>query len=466
MQLDTLVKNGLVVTPRGIRRADIGIRGDRIAAVRTGLKANPETTRILDAEGHYVLPGAIDAHVHLDLPCGTLTTADDYCSGTRAAARGGVTTVIDFATPEAGGSLAKAVDAWMGKAEGKALIDYSFHLAITNWTTQKKEIKSLISRGFPTFKQYMIYRSRGLYSDDRAMFCALEVLRDAGGLLLAHAESQDVLDELISRYHTREWMCRMGARLHALSRPNYVEAEAVQRAIAWSEATGGPLYIVHLSTAEGAGWIREARRRGVHVRAETCPHYLVLDDSVYARPDGHLFACSPQMKMPRDAKTLWQALRDEVLSVVATDTCTFTRAQKNTWKGDFTRIPNGLPGVETLLPILYTHGVLKKRITLEQLCRFLASNPARIMGLYPRKGVIQAGADADLLLIHPTARQTIDPERMESRADWSPYAGWKLAGFPRTVLSRGDVIVEDSRIVGRKGRGCFLPRGTPDLRPA
>jgi len=242
-----------------------------------------------------------------------------------------------------------------------------------------------------------------------------------------------------------------------------VEAEAIQRAVQWCEVTGGQLYIVHMSTAEGADIVRAAQARGVPVLAETCAQYLVLDDSVFDGPDGHLFACCPQVKKPKDVQRLWQGLRGGEVSVVSTDTCTFSREQKAMWNGDWTKIPMGLPGLETLLPLVYTRGVLDGRISLEEMCLKLSTNPARIMGLYPRKGAVAVGSDADLVFLHPTAMREVDPATMETNADWSPYAGWQLAGFARTTLSRGEVIVDDYKVVGREGRGRWLPRTTAGL---
>ena len=279
-------------------------------------------------------------------------------------------------------------------------------------------------------------------------------------MLLVHAESSRVLDELIARHHTPELMQKHGAVLHAMTRPNYIEAEAIQRVVQWSEATGGQLYIVHMSTAEGADIIRAAQGRGVPVIAETCVQYLVLNDSVFAGQDGHLYACCPQLKKPADSARLWKGLKTGEVSVISTDTCTFTREQKAMWEGDWTRIPMGMPGLETLMPLTYTKGVLEGRITLEEMCRTLSTNPAQIMGLAPRKGAIQIGADADLAIIHPTRTHTVTPSEMETNADWSPYDGWELAGFARTTLSRGEVIVDDYRVVGKEGRGQWLPRTT------
>ena len=456
MELDTIVKGGTVVTPGGTFIGDVGITGETITALGATLDA--PGARIIDASGHYVIPGVLDVHVHLELPfCGTVS-ADDYRTGTRAGARGGVTTVIDFAIPYAGDSLADAADNWMRKAEGKSLIDYTFHICITRWTEHKDQIEEMVERGFTTFKEFMIYESEGWQSDDRALYGTLEKMKEYGTMLLVHAESARVLDELIARHHTPELMKQYGARLHRMTRPNFVEAEAIQRAVQWCEATGGQLYIVHMSTGEGADIVKAAQARGVPVVAETCAQYLVLDDSVFDREDGHLFACCPQLKKPKDVERLWKGLKSGEVSVISTDTCTFSREQKAMWEGDWTKIPMGMPGLETLLPLTYTRGVLGGRLSIEELCLKLSTNPARIMGLAPRKGSIAIGADADLAIIHPTRTHTVDPAAMETNADWSPFDGWDLAGFSRTTLSRGEVIVDDYKVVGREGRGVWLPR--------
>jgi dihydropyrimidinase len=316
----------------------------------------------------------------------------------------------------------------------------------------------MVAKGCPTFKEFMIYASEGWQSDDRAIFNTLERCKALGAMLLVHAESSRVLDELIARYHTPEMMQRYGARLHPLTRPDFIEAEAIQRAITWAEATGGRLYIVHMSTAKGADLVKAARARGVDVYAETCAQYLVLDDSVFDGPDGHLFACCPQVKTPRDQERLWKGLIDGEVCVVSTDTCTFTRAQKARWEGDWTKIPMGLPGLETLVPLVYTRGVQEGRIGLERMVEVCCTNPAKIMGLYPRKGAIAPGSDADLVLIDPEKRITVDHATMETNADWSPYQGWPLAGFAESTFSRGRRVVEDYRFVGEPGWGRWLPR--------
>jgi dihydropyrimidinase len=456
MRLDTIIRGGFVAAEEGARALEIGIAGGRIAAL--GPDLHPNGARIIEAAGHLVLPGVIDVHVHLKLPVMNTVTSDDFRSGTRAAARGGVTTVIDFVTPEPGESLSAAVDKRTREAEADSLIDYAFHVCLTRWREQKDEVPALIDRGFPTFKEFMVYGSRGWEADDAVLFETLETMRERGGMLLVHAESPRVLDLLIARHHTPERMAREGARLHAATRPPFVETEAIRRAIAWAEATGGRLYIVHVSTGEGAERIGEARAGGVPVAGETCPQYLTLDESVFARPDGHLFASCPRIQTSADSARLWRSLAGGALSVVATDTCTFTRAQKDEWKGDWTKIPTGLPGLETLLPLLYTRGVRSGKLSLEQMVDRLSTGPAKLMGLYPRKGAIRVGSDADLAIIHPEKTAPVDPRTMETAADWSPYEGWELAGFARTTLSRGEVIVDDYRVVGEGGRGKLLMR--------
>ncbi|MBA3672847.1 MAG: dihydropyrimidinase [Gemmatimonadaceae bacterium] len=464
MRFDRVVKGGNVVTPGGSFSGDIGIVGEKIAALGEGL--DTQGADVVDASGHHVIPGVLDVHVHLELPfCGTVSS-DDYRSGTRAAARGGVTTLIDFAIPSATGTLSDAADTWMKKAEGKSLIDYTFHICITRYNEHKDQIAGMVKRGFTTFKEFMIYESEGWQSDDRALYGTLEKMKEHGAMLLVHAESSRVLDELIARHHTPALMKEHGAVLHAVTRPNFIEAEAIRRVVQWSEATGGQLYIVHMSTAEGADIIADAQRRGVPVVAETCVQYLVLDDSVFAGEDGHLFACCPQLKKPADSARLWKGLNSGEVSVISTDTCTFTREQKSMWEGDWTKIPMGMPGLETLMPLTYTKGVLEGRLTLEQMCAKLSTNPARIMGLAPRKGAITIGADADLAIIHPERTHRVTPSEMETNADWSPFEGWDLAGFSRTTLSRGETIVDDYKVVGTEGRGQWLPRKTAGLAGA
>jgi dihydropyrimidinase len=459
MAYNTIIANGTVISAQGQEQTDVAIHGEKIAAVGRGLaRAGTDGAAIIDATGKYVIPGGIDVHVHLELPfCGTVSS-DDWNTGTKAAARGGVTTVIDFAIPYGNQSLDDAYHIWLAKAKPKACVDYCFHMAITNWDRHGPEMEKMVGMGCPTFKEFMIYAAEGWQSDDRAIFNALEKCKKLGGMLLIHAESSRVLDELIARYHTAELMRQYGARLHAMTRPNYIEAEAIQRSITWSEATGGRLYIVHMSTGEGADIVKAAQARGADVYAETCVQYLVLDDSLFGRPDGHLFACCPQIKKKEDQDRLWRGINTGEVCVISTDTCTFTREQKAMWKGDWTKIPMGLPGLETLLPIVFTKGVLEDRLPLTRFVEKCCTNPAKIMGLYPRKGVLAAGSDADVVIIDPKKKLTVDPRHMAGGADWSPYEGWSLAGFAETTFCRGKKIVENHQFVGSNGWGQWLPR--------
>jgi dihydropyrimidinase len=459
MTFDTIITGGTVINADERGKFDVGIRGEKIAAVKKGLAANASNgATVIDAKGKYVIPGGLDVHVHLELPfCGTVSS-DDFNTGTRAAARGGVTTVIDFAIPYGEESLEDAYHNWRAKADPKACVDYCFHMAVTKWDRHGPEMEKLVEMGCPTFKEFMIYESEGWQSDDRAIFGALEKCKSLGAMLLIHAESSRVLDELIARHHTPELMKKHGAVLHAKTRPNFIEAEAIQRAVTWAEVTGGRLYVVHMSTAEGADIIRAAQARGVDVYAETCAQYLVLDDQLFAGPDGHLFACCPQIKKKKDQQRLWKGLKRGEVCVVSTDTCSFTREQKAMWEGDWTKIPMGLPGLETLLPIVYTHGVLKDKLSMRQFVQKCCANPAKLMGLYPKKGVIAKGSDADIVILDPDKKIKVDHEKMETNTDWSPYQGWKLAGFAEKTLSRGRLIVDDYRFCGENGWGRWLPR--------
>ena len=459
MKYDTIITGGTVVTADGQQKVDVAIKGEKVAAIGKGLaRGKTNGAGIIDAKGKYVIPGGIDVHTHLELPfCGTVS-ADDWNTGTRAAARGGVTTLIDFAIPYGKDTLEQAFKKWMKKAEKKACIDYSFHMCITDWDKQGKELPKLVKMGCPSFKQFMIYESQGWQSDDRALFLALEKSKELGAMVMVHAESSKVLDELIARNHTPKQMKKYGARLHTMTRPNFTEYEAIQRAVTWAEATGGRLFVVHMSTKEGADIVKAAQARGVNVLAETCVQYLVLDDSVFSRKDGHLYATCPQLKKKADSERLWKGLKDGEVCHVSTDTCSFDTKQKDMWKGDWTKIPMGMPGLETMLPAVYTHGVLKKRLTMKQFVANCCTNPAKVMGLYPKKGTIAKGSDADIVIIDPKKRIKVDYAKMETNTDWSPFQGWMLAGFAEKTFSRGKQIVDDYKFTGKNGWGKWQPR--------
>lgn len=463
MRFDTVIAGGTVHTNQSSFLGDIGIVGEKVAALGKPGELAPHATRVIDAAGMDVIPGCLDVHVHLALPfCGTVS-CDDYLHGSHAALNGCVTTVIDFAIPGAGETLSQAHDTWMAKAKGVSLVDFAWHMAITR-RPHLDEVAGMVARGLPTFKQFMIYEREGWNADDAMVFEGLELMRRHNGMLLIHAESPRVLDLLIDRHHTPAMMKEFGSRLHRMTRPNFIEAEAIERGIHWCEKTGGRLYIVHMSTAEGAELVKAARARGVPVTAETCVQYLALTDEVFDRPEGHLYACCPQVKKRADVDRLWAGLGGEV-SVVSTDTCSFTREQKAMWWdeaggfGDWTKIPMGLPGLDTMVPLMYTLGVRMGRLSMNRLVELCATAPARLMGLGSRKGQLLPGFDADVAIIDPSRTVRAEPGKtLLSAADWSPYAGMELGGFARTTLVRGQVMLDNHKPVGKPGHGRFLER--------
>jgi dihydropyrimidinase len=288
------------------------------------------------------------------------------------------------------------------------------------------------------------------------LFSALSTAKEHDGMIMVHAESEGVLNVLIDKYLKEK--DKWGAYAHTLSRPCYTESEAIQRAIKWSEVTGGKLYVVHMSTGEGADLIKEAKEKGIPVECETCPQYLLLNDEVFKGPEGHLYATCPQIKKPHDSERLWKGIVDGEVPIVATDTCTFDKTQKAMWEGDFTRIPFGMPGVETLVPSVYTFGYREKKFSLNKLVSLIATHPAKLFGLYPQKGTIAVGTDADLAIIDPEKSRTIDYAQMETNCDWSPYQGMQMYGFPDVTLSRGAVVAQNGKFVGELGHGRFVKR--------
>lgn len=458
MSLDLVIKGGKVVLPEKSFVADIGIKDEKIVSIKKEIKSNG--AHALDAKGLLVFPGAIDAHVHLQLPfCGTVS-ADGFENGTKAAACGGITTLIDFAIQKKGDSLIKTFEDRRKEADGKVSIDYSLHGGITDWNERtKQEMNDLVKDGNPSFKMFMIYRSQGWMADDGILFQGLEETAKNGGTILVHAESAFVLDLLIEKYHTKEMMEKYGAYLHTMARPCFTEYEAIRRAATWAKVTGGRLFIVHMSTSEGAEIVREAKRDGVKIWAETCPQYLLLTDDVYkCKQTGHLYGICPQIKKKHDQVGLWEGLKKGYVDTIGTDTCTFDTKQKAMWGGDFTKIPFGMPGVETMVPTTYTAGVVSGKLKLNRLVELVSTNPAKIFGLYPQKGTIKVGSDADICIFDQNKRVVIDFKNMQTNCDWSPYQGMKLKGYPAVTISRGKVVAKDGKFVGTVGRGRFVKR--------
>jgi dihydropyrimidinase len=451
--MDTLIKNGLVVTATDTYTADVAISGGKISQVGADIAA-PAGVRVIDARGKYVMPGAIDVHVHLQLPfCGTVS-ADDFENGTKAGACGGVTTVIDYAIQQKGHSLWEAIEARRREADPKVCVDYGLHAGITDWGIAGKEMDDVVKYGIPTFKMFMVYKAQGWMAEDSDLIQALEGTARNGGMLTVHAENDSAINLLIDRNRGRAK--ELGAYGHALCRPNYTEYEAIRRAILWAEVTGGRLYIVHMSTGEGADAVKDGRDRGVDVHAETCPQYLLLDDERFKGPDGHLYGTCPQLRKPADQARLWRALADGTVQVLATDTCTFNTTQKAMWGGDFTKIPFGMPGVETMLPLAHTCGVGAARFSLNRLVQVCCTNPAKLFGLYPNKGTLAVGADADVVVFDPDRKVTLSHKNLQTNCDWSPFEGFELKGYPAVTLSRGRVVAENGKFVGEVGHGRFV----------
>lgn len=454
MSYDLVIRGGTVVTESEKFVADVGITGGKIESLGSDLPGGKEE---MDASGLLVMPGGIDVHTHLQLPFSGTVSADDFANGTKAAACGGLTTIIDFAIQAKGSPIMDAVRARRDEADGKVCIDYGLHAAITGWNESvRAELAEVVEYGIPSFKMFMIYRNEGWMADDGMLFSALEESRKLGAMVGVHAESAFILDLLVDRYAAEKE--KVGAYGHVLSRPGFVEAEAIQRAITWAEATGGRLYIVHMSTGEGVDLVRTAREFGVEVYAETCPQYLLLDDEVFKGKNGHYFATCPQIKKKADSERLWAGLTDGDIQVVATDTCTFNTTQKNMWKGDFRKIPFGLPGVETLLPLMYTYGVGDKRLSIHEFVAVTSTNPARLFGLYPEKGSVRVGGDADLILFDPGTESTLSWENLQTNCDWSPFEGFGVEGTIAATLLGGRIVAKEGRWVGEEGGGKFIER--------
>jgi len=456
----TLIKNGTVVTATDQYAGDVLVEDEKIALIGTSLDdVAHRADKVIDASGKYVLPGGIDVHTHLDMPFGGATSADDFETGTRAAAFGGTTSIVDFAIQYRGQTLHDAWEAWIKKADGKAVIDYGFHMIITELTDQVEgEMDALVRQGITSFKLFMAYP--GVFMlDDASIFKALLRTGTNGGTICMHAENGGVIDVLVQRALAAG---KTAPKYHALTRPARAEAEATHRAIALAEIADVPIYIVHLSAAEALEMVTEARDRGLPAFAETCPQYLFLSYDNYEEPDfgGSKYVMSPPLRDKAKQDQLWRGLAFNDLQAIATDHCPFCMKEKRLGQDDFSKIPNGAPGIETRMSLVYDGGVRTGRISLNRFVELTSTSPAKIFGLFPRKGTIAPGSDADIVVFDPNRTITLSANTLHMNVDYNPYEGRQVTGATDTVLSRGRLVIENGTFVGRAGAGSFLKRAT------
>ena len=453
--MKTLLRGGMVVSGQGTQRADVLVEGERILAL--GLELSPAGATVVDCAGKLLFPGFIDGHTHFDLPVAGTVTADDFATGSRAALRGGTTTVIDYAAPDKGDTLAWGLDAWRRRAEGRCACDYGFHMTIDDWNAGiSREIGDMLAAGIPTFKMYMTYPAMMIPEGD--MYEALVRLKAVGGIAGVHCENHGVIDALIRRAKAEG---RLSPASHPRTRPAPLEAEAVAHLLRLAQVADTPVIVVHLSTREALEEVRAARRRGQTVYVETCPQYLTLTDQVYDDPDylsAAKYVCAPPIRKAEDQEALWAALAAGEIQTVATDHCSFTLQQKLAGREDFTKIPGGLPGVEHRGVLLYTAGVAAGRITAGDMCRVLSENPAKLYGLWPRKGAIAPGSDADIVVLDSAAEGVITAADQLQNVDYTPYEGFPLRCRIDRVYLRGGLAVENGTVLAGP-EGQFLQRG-------
>ncbi|CAG9619436.1 dihydropyrimidinase [Sutcliffiella rhizosphaerae] len=452
-----LIKNGIIVTASDQYEADILIEGEHISAIGDNLSA--PGAEVIDAKGCYVFPGAIDPHTHLDMPFGGTVTKDDFESGTIAAAFGGTTSIIDFCLTEKGKPLHDAIQTWHNKSKDKSVIDYSFHLMIGEMNENVlKELPEVIEKeGITSFKVFMAYKNV-FQADDATLFHTLKVAKEQGALVMVHAENGDVID-----YLTKEALKKGNTEpiYHALTRPPEAEGEATGRAAQLTKLANSQLYVVHVSCAEAVEKIAEARGKGVDIWGETCPQYLMLDQSYLEKPDfeGAKYVWSPPLREKWNQGVLWNALKSGQLQTLGSDQCSFDfNGQKSLGKGDFTKIPNGGPMIEDRVSILFSEGVNKGRITINQFVDIVSTRVAKLFGMFPKKGTIAVGADADIVLFDPNKERVISASTHHMAVDYNAFEGMKITGEPVSVLVRGNFVIRDKQFVGKAGHGEYIKR--------
>jgi len=458
--MSLLIKNGRIITAVDDYHGDVFIDAERVAVI--GKDLSIEADQLIDATGKYVFPGGVDPHTHLDMPFGGTTSADDFETGTLAAAHGGTTTLIDYAIQFKGESTLAALETWHKKADGKTAIDYGFHMIVTDMEDDRLwELKRLADEGVTSYKLFMAYPGL-LYVDDGTIFRTMRKAGENGTVVCMHAENGIVIDEIVKRALKEG---KTAPKYHALTRPTRMEAEGTHRAISIAEVADVPVYIVHLSSSDALEQVTLARNRGVNVYAETCPQYLFLDYSYYEQEgfEGAKYVMTPALREKWNQDELWRGLQFGDLQSIATDHCPFCfKEQKELGIDDFSKIPNGAPGVENRMALVHNGGVNGGRITLNKFVELTSTSAAKTFGLFPKKGTIAVGSDADLVIFNPGREETIsikNPCTHHMRVDYNAYEGFRVKGFPETVISRGKVIVDNCDYVGRKGDGQFIKRG-------
>lgn len=452
--MELVLKGGTIVSSNKCYQADLRITGEKISEIGSDLDTTDGV--IVDISGNYVFPGFIDSHTHFDLDTGTTKTADDFASGTKAAIVGGTTTILDFATQNKGETLSQALSIWHKKAKGVSSCDYGFHMAITDWNEAvAKELAVMKEEGITSFKLYMAYEN--LRVTDAQIYQILKHMNEVGGMVGMHCENGDMVQERILELKAKG---NLTPAAHPLSRPSIVESEAVNRYISLAYLTNTPVNIVHLSTKEGLSEAMKGRERGQKIYIETCPQYLLLDDSCYEKADfeGAKYVFSPPARKPEDVECLWKALSEDKINTIGTDHCSFHfKGQKELGRQDFSKIPNGIPGVEHRAALIYTYGVMKNRITMEQMCKVLSENVAKLFGLYPRKGCLQVGSDADIVVWNPDYEGTISAAHQIQNVDYTPYEGMPVKGRAERVYLRGNEVSYQGRVI-KENAGMYLPR--------
>ncbi len=449
--MSILLRNGLIFYDRSLIEGDILVNGEKIEEVGdlSFVRADIE----VDLKGRLVLPGIIDSHTHFGLEMLGFRSPDDFNRGTLSALYGGVTTVLDFTEQERGESLISSFNRRVQEAKGKSWVDYSLHINLTDFSTSwREEIGALIDKGIVSFKFFTAYRKRGLMAEDRELFEAFSIIRDLGGLAMVHSEWGDIIDILVERFIG---LGKTEPLYHALSRPSFTEAEAISRVLYIAEATGCPIYIVHVTTREGLDEIRRAKNRGVKVSAEVCLHHLLLNEEKLKGDGGIYFIVTPPLRTSEDNDALWEGIFDGTVDVISTDHASYSKAQKEGGYGVFYKTPSGLPGVEHLFPLIFTEGYLKRGLPIERMVELLAINPARIFKL-KGKGVLMEGFDADILVVDSEREITVAQENLHGGVDYSPYEGFRLRGFPWLLMQRGEILLREGKLLANSPKGRFI----------